>query len=558
LLVVGVVACGPSPAARPDATPIDGPPCDPRCSADLLTVRDCNDNVVTACDGVTVCDPGMAACVDACGAAEQNGSSIGCDYYATSMDVFQHGNCFAAFVANTWPAPAHLTVRRGGTELPVASFARIPAGSGPGLTFEPYDPVAGVPPGQVAILFLGGETGAAPKCPLPSAVAVSSFEGTGIGESFQITTDVPVVAYQINPFGGGAGQVAITGASLLLPTSVWDVTYLAVNGAEQGDSLTDSVLPSLNIIAREDGTIATIQPGPTTAIVGGNGIPAGEVGQPVSINLAKGQFAQITQVAELTGSRVTANKPIGFMAGHQCMDVPFAASFCDHAEQMIPPVKALGSTYVGVMYRPRVAAETSTFWRVIGAVDGTQLAYSSDVGGPATLARGEAVTFQTGTPFIVSSQDSEHPFMLFTYMSSSSHVEVGFGDPDFVLAVPPAQYLDRYVFFTDPTYPETNLVVIRTIGADGLFHDVSLDCLGVIEGWQPIDTSFEFARIDLVTGNFMNVGACSTGRREISSTAPFGLTVWGWGTPITTPTTRFVSYGYPGGMNVQPLNNVIF
>jgi hypothetical protein len=34
--------------------------------------------------------------------------------------------------------------------------------------------------------------------------------------------------------------------------------------------------------------------------------------------------------------------------------------------------------------------------------------------------------------------------------------------------------------------------------------------------------------------------------------------VWGWGTPNTTLQTRFVSYGYPGGMNVQPLNNVIF
>ena len=43
------------------------------------------------------------------------------------------------------------------------------------------------------------------------------------------------------------------------------------------------------------------------------------------------------------------------------------------------------------MYRPRVAAETSTYWRVVGAVDGTTLTYSTNVGGPATLSKGQSV-----------------------------------------------------------------------------------------------------------------------------------------------------------------------
>ena len=44
--------------------------------------------------------------------------------------------------------------------------------------------------------------------------------------------------------------------------------------------------------------------------------------------------------------------------------------------------------------------------------------------------------------------------------------------------MPPEQYLQQYVFFTDPTYPETNLVVVRARGTDGQFHDVNLDCGG--------------------------------------------------------------------------------
>ncbi len=42
------------------------------------------------------------------------------------------------------------------------------------------------------------------------------------------------------------------------------------------------------------------------------------------------------------------------------------------------------------------------------------------------------------------------------------------GDPDFVNVVPSEQFLDRYVFFTDYTFPDTSLVVVRRTHGDGL------------------------------------------------------------------------------------------
>ncbi len=556
LCLVVLAACGPKPRDRGDDD-VDGNlggdadnSCPSQCSADLHSVLDCHGNVTQTCAPTDACDSSTFTCSDACIAATNNSRSVGCDYYATSMDVLTTGNCFAVFVANTWTSPAHLNVKYQNVDRPTATFTRLPVGSGPGLTYAAYDPVAGVPPGEVAVLFLGGESGGAPLCPFPSAVPSAGLIGTGISDSFQITTDVPVVAYQINPYGGGSA--AVTAASLLLPTSVWDVNYVAVNVTASGIA----GVPSMNIIAKEDGTLATITP--IAAVQGNGGVPSGPAGQPLTITLNKGQQAQITQSEELTGSSITADKPIGFMAGQPCMNMPTSTAFCDHGEQMIPPVRALGSRYVGVMYRPRVPAETSTFWRVVGAVDGTNLTYSSAVGGPPTLMKGQSVTFQTGTPFVVTSQDKDHPFMLFTYMTSSQFVGDGYGDPDFVVSVPPEQYLQQYVFFADPTYPETNLVIVRSRGADAQFHDVALDCLGAVTGWTPINSDFEFARADLMRGNFVNVGACSTGRHEIKSDAPFGLWVWGWGTPETSQFTANVSYGYPGGMNVTPINNVIF
>jgi IgGFc binding protein len=125
-----------------------------------------------------------------------------------------------------------------------------------------------------------------------------------------------------------------------------------------------------------------------------------------------------------------------------------------------------------------------------------------------------------------------------------------------VVSVPPEQYLSDYVFFADPTYPETNLVLIRERGLDAQFHDVTLDCAGVLANWQTVG-DYEWTRADLMTGNFAPVGNCSTGRHQVKSDAPFGLWVWGWGTPLTSTFTANVSYGYPGGMNVAPINMVV-
>ena len=68
---------------------------------------------------------------------------------------------------------------------------------------------------------------------------------------------------------------------------------------------------------------------------------------------------------------------------------------------------------------------------------------------------------------------------------------------------------------------------------------------------------FEFSRIDLVTGNFQSVGGCDNGIHEMSSEGPFGLTVWGWGSAASGGfSTQAVSYAYPAGASIQPINTI--
>lgn len=531
--------------------------CTPHCSVDQTQVVDCFGKVVETCGAGELCT--TQGCATACDAAKQNKSSIGCEYYATMLDGYSgaEDGCFVAFVANTFAQPAHLTVTLDGTPVDLATHAKIPQGSGQSLSYGPYDATAGLPPSQVAILFLGGGTNGGVTCPVPSAYPNASssgiqVNGTGRGKSFRIETDVPVVAYQMLPYGGGSA--AVTGATLLLPTSAWDTNYIAADAYVASTAAGTS--PSMTLVASEDGTNVTILP--KVAIQAGSGVQGGSANVPVTYTLSAGQTLQFSQQAELTGSPIQSDKPIGLFAGHQCLNVPSSTAYCDHAEQQIPPVRALGSEYVGVSYRQRSSAPENPPWRIVGAVDGTQLTFDPPVGGPSSVNLGDVAEFTTSTPFVVESQDDQHPFLLVTYMTGSTSVQDGYGDADFVRITAAAQYLNRYVFFTDPTYPETDLVVVRKKGQNG-FDDVMLDCGGTLSGWQPVGSSgqYEYTRRDLVSGNFQPQAGCDNGRHEMTSPGTFGLWVWGWGTPLTSSFTANVSYGYPAGENVQAINTVV-
>jgi hypothetical protein len=233
-----------------------------------------------------------------------------------------------------------------------------------------------------------------------------------------------------------------------------------------------------------------------------------------------------------------------------------------------------------------------------------------------TLNAGDLVEFSDSGPFVVTS-DGDHPFLFASYMTGGGHCHnlydrsadggvvvnppclndnstntdyQGYGDPEFIVVVPPAQYLPRYTFFTDPTYPETNLVVIRMRdGTTGQMPDVTLDCAGVLGNWQSVGTAgtYEMTRVDLSTRDFEVVNGCENGVHTITASfaspfsdggalvPSFGVTIWGWGNSWTFPTditsypdssandeqnpnfTLWVSYGYPAGANFRPLNSAV-
>ncbi|MEO7330177.1 MAG: IgGFc-binding protein, partial [Minicystis sp.] len=391
-----------------------GGSCEPACSNDLKSVLDCHGGLLTACTVDEGCS--NAKCIaDPCKAAEESHSSYGCDYYAlkTALRLQADGACFAAFVANTWGKAAHIKVDRGGLDLPTESFGYIPTVQGQMVTYTPYDAAAGLGVGQVAILFLSRLSvgGSVVNCPMPAAInQETGVIDTGIGTSFHITADVPVVVYQIVPYGGG--QAGVTSATLLLPTSSWDTNYIAINAYSATPNLAKG-FPSLDIVAYKDNTEVTILP--KVDIVAGPGVEAATAGMSKKYTLNKGQFLQVTQEQELSGSPIQATEPIGVFGAATCVNIPSDQLDCDSAQQQLAPVKALGSEYAAVRYKDRTGGQDEAPpWRIVGAVDQTTLEWipAKPPGAPKTINLGDVVEFKSAGPFVVKSQNSDHPFYL--------------------------------------------------------------------------------------------------------------------------------------------------
>jgi hypothetical protein len=309
------------------------------------------------------------------------------------------------------------------------------------------------------------------------------------------------------------------------------------------------------VVAVENTTVTVL---PSVSLPPVGSAPAFAQGAQGTFTLQAGQYIQ-WDAAEMTGTILQADKPVAFIGGNTYQCYTSATSTfggCDSGHQQVSPVSATGAEYVGMPFTSRSTsfAEESIPYRIVGMKDGTTLTFDPPVAGaPTTIDLGQSALFEAQTAFRVTSQGADFPFYIGQSMPGCGVVG---GDPvncpgddDFVNMVPPAQWLSRYVFFTDPTYPTTNLVFTRK-RVGGAFSDVTLECLGTVTGWQPVGTSgdYEMARVDLVRLGVPN-GSCNNGPQLAESTAPFGLTVWGLDT--------YSSYGYPAGGNATTINTVV-
>ncbi len=542
-----------------------------RCSRDLRSIVDACDEsrVITTCPPDQGCGDGK--CLPACDPAVAANATMGCEFVPLApprvLPQFGAGSCFAALLTNSWVTSARIEAEYDGHPLDIGQIARVVRTNGAQTTYEPF--TGEMQPGDVMALFLSqSPTGTGdsfvpcPKGVTPAVPRDTDLTATSRGPTFHIKTTAPISAYTLYPFGGIVSTAS--NAALLLPIPSWKNEHIVTTPRDAfywaspypGDEGT-LFRPTTDIVAAEDDTEVTVVP--SVNIAGGQDVDGVAKGVAHTYRMRKGELIHFTQDQDLTGTRISSNKPVGVWGGHECMNMPTSYGTCDTSQTMLFPVPAWGREYVLAPYISRMSGEAPEdyLYRVTGAVDGTVLTYEPGrpKGAPASLSAGESVLFSSREPFVVKSQDADHPFAAFAYMTGFSYVNaVAFdGDPEFLPIVPTEQYLSKYAFFLDPRVLNSQLVVVRSRDDGKDFEPVVLECVGTLDGWSPIGTSgkHEFTRVRLTRqGKPQTFGAntCAGGRFTIESKGPIAVNVWGTG--------QFASYAYPGGAALRTLNRV--
>ena len=433
----------------------------------------------------------VGQCTSLCLLAEATPSSVGCSFFAQRMDNYSNNTNDSLIVGNvskTKSASVQLYFTPNGTNVEAPQGAPVIVAAGKTTTF----PLSNAPFNKVSGLRKGG--------------------------SYRVQTSIPVVAYQHSPIGAQATN----DASMLLPEHALKTDHII---ASYKDGL--GAYPSyFSVIASADNTTVTWTPPQNT--LAGTGVPAvnaNATGQ-VVMNRFDTMEVRAPNSGDLSGTFVSADKPIWVVGAVNCVNVPTGVTFCDHVEEQMLPLDYWGKKYVGA-HSPKRGSEKH-YWRVYGGEDGTVVTTNPvQPGTPINVNKGQwkEIVIPNNTSFIF---ESDKPFLPVQYLSGTND-GAGTGDPAMYQMIPVEQFLDGYAFVTGTGYTQHYAQVIRLKGG----ADVKIDGV-VVAGYYAVG-EYEVADVKI-----------SEGGHFAESDAPFGILNIGY--------TDVTSYAYPGGLKLAVIN----
>lgn len=518
-----------------------------RICGDRDTVVECNASgsaftTAERCQGRSTgqqCDRG--ACVPLCVLSEKVKTNIGCDYWAVDLDN--------AFVQG----------RDGFLDAASAPFAVVVSNPHPDYTgvVSVYDnerlvDEAILPPLGLHIFNL-------PR---------RDVEGTTlVPYAYRIRSGIPIIAYQFNPLDNE--EVFSNDASLLLPSHVVGDDYLIMTREQSFDRLRGYF--TVVGINDEPTTVTVTVSAPTSSGPVGE-IPALSAGESYTVTLNAFDVLSLqtgTPGADLTGSRVTSDRPVVVFGGSEAANVPntnhcvnidprsgqgvceydgetvcndnydcntafFNVCCADHLEQQLFPVMTWGNYYVATKSFDR--GLENDYWRILASQDNTKVETIPEVAEIPTLNAGEWYEFGSREHFEII---SDKPISVGQFLAGEHAPgpnvrgglepgDAGTGDPAFILAVPTAQFREDFVFLAPDKYAFDYVSVIAPISAQVFFDDLP------VEVWEPVGESlmWQVARFPIGDGVHLLI-----------SDEPVSAIVYGY--------DEYVSYGYPGGLNLN-------
>jgi len=327
-----------------------------------------------------------------------------------------------------------------------------------------------------------------------------------------------------------------TDAYLGLPVDVAGTEYIVPSFSNAKESLPGE----LQIIAQEDDTDVVFTP--KVATVGGRDVKSIRAGASARFTLNRLQSIQFkakgNYLADLTGSVITASKPVSVFGGHQCGVVPRKALACNHLVEQIPPVNTWGTRFYT---SPLATRKGGDIFRILAANDDTTVRVD---GNPvARLKRGKfkQVDLASGSFHEITTSG---PALVIQYSKGTS-VDNVVSDP-FMLIIPPSeQFGSDYVISTPAAEPvsfDKNFVNI--VAPTAQLAGLRLDGMP-IEFNKETDANFTRIGLTDYSGAQKQVGIGVHTVSHLQPNVPFGLVSYGF--------ANSDSYGYPGGFRLAKI-----
>lgn len=561
LLLIGAVACGAggkvgenyhsadSGVGGSGATPIDGGSGGAVFDGGCISL--CVGNEVHACnsDGtpgelVATCDTAIGevckdgTCVNACEAAGDEPSNMGCEFWAVDLDLSDGitdpaSAPWGLAISNAGQAPADVTI-----ELNEAGFG------------EPLNPVtinqSTVQPGELLEVVMPTreiDCGSKPNDRAAPGTCLTS-------NAFRIRSTAPIVVYQFNNWVHHWSS----DASLLLPTTSVGKKYRVIGWPSAHSYPLPGAFVQRGYVTIVGVAEAThIKVIPSWRIKGNGPIPATPAGGVIELDIGPfdvvnletddSTLAECLQMqtppycADLTGTIIEANAPVAVFSGTESSgvappddapkpplwDEEMGGCCLQHLEEQLHPLDSIGRKFVVTRSPVRSNPELSSYeepdvLRFMGVAATAQV--TTNLPPPMdsfTLQPGQVIDTWTQKDIVVSATE---PIFVAQFLVVQGYVNSGQpdGDPSFTVFPPVEQARTEYVFLSPKGWKRAFVVIAAETGTNV-----------TIDGAVASGCTVSFA--GTLDGKLYEARRCplSEGVHRLSGNAPFGIMAYGFG-----------------------------
>ncbi len=328
------------------------------------------------------------------------------------------------------------------------------------------------------------------------------IEGTGKAyKAYRITSDGPIVAYQINA-DDEEGESYNSGSTLLLPLHVLGQHFYAITPPDRGisgmgDATNGPDHSFIDVVGVKNNTkvVITVK----GEVMAGGSIMAMDKDELRSFIINEGEVIQLETPGsgnDLTGSEITSDKPVVVYAGNTCggfdpKRLIFTFNSCDHIVETMYPVKTWGKMFVFLDLRMPLHIPSKSIWgRIVASEDATMLTFDAPrmlpgLPATATLNKGEVLALEITDPSTIFN----HAHFAIT-ANKPIEVESFMGEQEGgAIIVPTDQFMDDYLVSTHPWFTGY-LLITRKIGTPVMVDGMLLPDYAFKPGGNGYEVSF--------------------------------------------------------------------